>query len=170
MLQTLLADRFKLMLHKEQRDMPLYALVIAPNGLKFQPSLSDRKCPKQRPEDPWVARFGFSCGIISGGPSSGIKGFNVDTAKLVETLGNFGDRQVVDRTGIKGTFDVDLPPWNRSAQVPAEPLDQPVRDREDPAGPSIFTVLQEKLGLRLESIRGPADIYVVDQVERPTPN
>jgi uncharacterized protein (TIGR03435 family) len=76
----------------------------------------------------------------------------------------------VDRTGIKGKFDLELPPWNRSLQPPAQTPDEAARDREDPAALSIFTALQEKLGLRLESIRGPVDIFVIDHVERPTPN
>jgi uncharacterized protein (TIGR03435 family) len=76
--------------------------------------------------------------------------------KLVETLEAFGDRAIVDRTGLKGRYDIALPPWNRSV------LTQPVNDGhepvEDPNGPSISTVLQQTLGLRLESTRSQIDI------------
>jgi uncharacterized protein (TIGR03435 family) len=129
MLQTLLADRFKLVLHKEQREMPVYLLVVAPTGLKFQPSLSEPKCPEGRP-----------CGVLSAGPASGLKGVNVDMGELVEKLEFFADRQILDRTGIKGHFDVELPPWNRSIIQPVDDGHEPV---EDPSAPSIFTVLQK---------------------------
>jgi uncharacterized protein (TIGR03435 family) len=76
---------------------------------------------------------------------------------------------VVDRTGIKGKFDIDLPPWNRSAQG-ISPADNAQEPAEDPNDPSIFAVLRRQLGLRLESTRSSMDIHVVDHIERPTPN
>src|SRR5262245_14837795 len=72
MMQSLLADRFKLVLHREQREIPVYALVVAPGGTKLQPALADRKCPdRPDPNDRWAAR----CGVLSGGPAGGVKGF-----------------------------------------------------------------------------------------------
>ena len=170
MLQTLLAERFKLVLHKEQRELPIYALVVAPNGPKFSVSQSELKCPQERPEDPWFARFGPSCGVVSGGPTSGLKGLNIEMTKLVERLDQFGDRRIVDQTGIKGRFDFQLPPWNRSAQFIEPPEDGPSRDRVDSGSPSIFTVLQDKLGLRLVATRGATEVFVIDHIEGPTPN
>jgi uncharacterized protein (TIGR03435 family) len=165
MMQSLLADRFKLVLHREQREVPVYALVLAPSGSKLQPALADRKCP-DRP-DP-TDRFAARCGVLSGGPASGVKGFDVDIAKLVERLEGFGDRLIVDRTGLKGRYDISLPPWNRSTVI--QPVNDAREPAEDPNGPSIFTVLQQTLGLRLESTRAQVEIYVVDHIERPTPN
>jgi len=155
MLQSLLAERFKLTIHKETRDMPQYALVAAPGGARLKPSPAGRACPA-----------GERCGKLSGGPASGIRGLDVEIATLADYLTTFGDRQVQDRTGIKGKFDIDLPSWNRSSMFgPSEPNG---RERaEDPNDPSIFEVLPRQLGLRLESIRGPLDTYVVDHVERP---
>lgn len=167
MLQTLLAEQFKFAYHKEQRDLPLYALVVAPGGPKFK-AVAEGKCPQAKPDDPFTARFGSSCGHLAGGPASGVKGFNVDIANLIETLIDFGDRQVVDRTGIQGRFDVDLPPWTRT--LVQAPNDGREPAYEDPNNPTIFALLQQKLGLRLESTRGSVDIYVIDHVEAPTPN
>jgi uncharacterized protein (TIGR03435 family) len=79
----------------------------------------------------------------------------------------FVDRPVVDRTGLKGRFDIELPPWTPGIIQFDPNNDEPL---PDPNGGTIFTLLQEKLGLRLVSTRVPLDIYVVDHVERPTPN
>jgi uncharacterized protein (TIGR03435 family) len=157
MLQTLLADRFKLVLHKETREMPMYALVVAPGGPRLKPSPAGQTCPTET-----------RCGTLGGGPASGIKGVNVPISELVSDLTFFGDREVIDRTGIEGHFDIELPSWSRP-WVPAQPDNDRERP-EDPNDPPIFTVLQNTLGLRLESIRGPLDVYVIDHVERPTPN
>ncbi len=175
MLQTLLAERFKLVIHKEQRETPVYALTVAPNGPKFEVSETVRKCPQDSPNDPFVARFGSPCGKLAGGPASGIKGWNITTAQLIYDLETFGDRRIVDRTGITGHFDAALPPWNRSSQFPTtapRDPDEVARESavEDPNGPSIFTVIQQALGLRLESVKAPVEIYVVGHIERPTPN
>ena len=158
MLQSLLADRFKLGIHKETREMPQYALVVAKGGPRLKSSPAGRSCPQ-----------GERCGTLPGGPASGVKGLDVEISELADTLTSFGDRLVVDRTGVKGKFDIDLPPWNRSSMFGAS---QPNgRERaEDPNDPSIFELLPRALGLRLDSIRGPLDMYVVDHVQRPTPN
>lgn len=76
------------------------------------------------------------------------------------------DRVVVDRTGLKGTYDVDLT-WNfeGTADHLGVPLPQPNRD-----APTLFVALQEQLGLKLESTKGPVDVLVIDHAERPTPD
>lgn len=156
MLQTLLVERFKLRFHKETRDVPMYALTVAAGGSKLKPSPANRECPPD-------AR----CGHLSGGPASGVKGLGVDINELVDTLISFGDRHVVDQTKITGTFDIDLPPWSRSLiQSPASPNEP----NEDPNGPSIFAVLRRTLGLQLISTKNPLEIYVIDHIERPSPN
>jgi len=158
MLRTLLAERFKLAMHTETRDQPLYALTVAPGGPRLRPSPQGRTCPA-----------GERCGHLDGGPASGVKGLNVTIADLVDTLISFGERHVIDRTGITGEFDIDLPPWNRAAQSIAPAVDDGHEPVEDPNGPSIFVVLRQ-LGLRLEPTRGPLALQVVDHVERPTAN
>src|SRR5262249_1462004 len=141
----------------ETRETPMYALVVAPNGPRLKASPAGRPCPD-----------GSRCGNLNGGPARGGKGLDVPISQLGSALTHFGEREVLDRTGIEGRFDIELPPWSRSWLPPRQNND--LEKAEDPNDPSIFTVLQDKLGLRLEPIRGPLDIYVIDHIEMPTPN
>ena len=81
----------------------------------------------------------------------------VTLAQLASTISNRVDRTVVDRTGLNGFYDVDLN-WAPTTITP------------DDTKPSIFTAVQEQLGLRLESSRGPIEVLVIDSLDRPTPN
>jgi len=94
---------------------------------------------------------------------------------LASMLAQVVRRSVVDRTGLVGAFDFDLrwTPDTLPARPPGTPADQPIRMNGieiDPNGPSIFTAVQEQLGLKLESTRGPVDVLVLDRVERPAPD
>jgi uncharacterized protein (TIGR03435 family) len=142
MVQSLLEDRFKLRLHRDTQPQPTYALVVAQRdgakGTQFHPTTID--CLKES------AR----CQIQSSpGHFSGV-GVTIPT--LMIALGNAVERVVVDRTGLKGSFDVDLD-W----------ASDPSSDK-----PSIFTAVQEQLGLKLEFERNPVDVVIVDHVEWPT--
>ncbi|HET9192979.1 MAG TPA: M56 family metallopeptidase, partial [Vicinamibacterales bacterium] len=160
MLKTLLAERFKLAGHTEKREVPLYALVVGSKGPKLKPA--DRDCaPKTATDDP--------CGGQGGGPAGGLRLRGAEVAMLAEMLNSLLDRPVVDRTGIKGRYDIDLPSWNPGLPLRDQSPDPDPEPQPDPNAPSISTVLQA-LGLRLEPIRGPLDIYVVDHMERPTAN
>jgi uncharacterized protein (TIGR03435 family) len=160
MLKTLLAERFKLAGHIEKREVPLYALVVGSKGPKLKPA--ERDCaPKTPTDDP--------CGGQGGGPAGGLRLRGAEVAMLAEMLNSLLDRSVVDRTGVKGRYDIDLPPWNPGLPLRDQSADPDPEPQPDPGAPSISTVLQP-LGLRLEPIRGPLEIYVVDHVERPTPN
>lgn len=159
MLRRLLEDRFKLAIHKETIDTPLYTLVVAKNGPRLKPAVEDPNCAQ-----PGACRFG-------GGPASGFKGRGMQLDDIANMLTAFLDRPVVNRTGITGRFDIDLPPWSRSPLQPAGggELDG-TEPAPDPLNPSIYEVLQEQLGLKLEATRGPHDMYIVDHVEPPTEN
>ena len=160
MLKTLLAERFKLAGHIEKREVPLYALVVGSNGPKLKPA--QRDCtPKTATDDP--------CGGQGGGPAGGLRLRGAEVAMLAEMLSSLLDRSVVDRTGIKGRYDIDLPSWNPGLPPRDQSADPDPEPQPDPGAPSISTVLQP-LGLRLERFRGPLEIYVVDHIERPTPN
>jgi uncharacterized protein (TIGR03435 family) len=140
MLQTLLADRFKLRVHYETRIQTVDELVIAKSGSKL----------KQ-----WPA------GQAPRGTSWGhnqirLQGAGID--KLVFTLSDVLSRKVIDKTGLTGNYDVDLK-WT--------PDDQ--QGKPD-AGPTLFTALNEQLGLKLESAKGPVNTLIVDHVEMPSPN
>jgi uncharacterized protein (TIGR03435 family) len=151
MLQSLLRERFKLAMHTETKDMPLYTLVIAKNGPRLKPSPPNRECPT------------VPCGSVGGGPASGLRGRDAELSALADTLSLFLDRPVRDRTGLHGRFDIDVPAWTSRDASSGRPA-------PDPSDPSIFTVLEEQLGLKLEATRGPREIYVVDHVEVPAPD
>jgi uncharacterized protein (TIGR03435 family) len=110
------------------------------------------------------------------GPQAGhLTATAVTTSQLANVLSPFVNRVVLDRTGLTGGFDVDLqwapdlPSGTTSGRPVGEP---PVLNGQiiDPNGPSIFTAVQEQLGLKLESVKGPVDVLVIDHVERPTEN
>ncbi|RPI54008.1 MAG: TIGR03435 family protein, partial [Acidobacteria bacterium] len=182
MLRSLLEERFKLVVRRETREMPIYALVRARDSGKLGPELrpSTVDCeafgaarrgggPAQPPkagERPVCSiRMGF--GELAGG------GFPLSS--LASSLVGTVQRTVVDKTGLSGNFDFYVR-WtpDRLPQRPAgTPADQPFRMNGleiDPNGPSIFTALQEQLGLKLDAQRGPVEVLVIDRVERPTPD
>jgi len=144
-LRTLLEDRFKLRAHRDRRPMPVYALVrrrpAGALGSNLTPSTVD--CEKQT----------GSCGQIAGGPAGRIASDAITPAILSALLGNVTGRVVVDQTGLKGWFRMDLE-WSP---------EQTASDK-----PSLFTAVQEQLGLKLESTRAPVDVLVIDHVEKPT--
>jgi uncharacterized protein (TIGR03435 family) len=142
-LRTLLADRFQLKVHKETKEMPVYALVVAKGG-------------------PKIVKSGDSFG-----PQSGLKGQRTTEGKtqltgtqfplssLVRALSNQVGRVVIDKTGLTGNFDFKM------TYAP---------DLADSDGPSIFTALEEQLGLKLDSQKGPVEVLVIDGAERASEN
>ncbi|HEV1287836.1 MAG TPA: TIGR03435 family protein [Bryobacteraceae bacterium] len=143
MLQTLLADRFKLKFHIETKEMPVYSLVVAKNGLKIKEANDDGKGTQ-----------------IDGDPQHPLSARNISMAGFAGTLSRLQelDRPVIDATGLKGVFNFTLD-YSPGDAAPS-----------DNAGPSIFTALTEQLGLKLEAGKGPVDILVIDHVERPSDN
>jgi uncharacterized protein (TIGR03435 family) len=142
LVQSLLEDRFKLKMHYEKREMPVYALVVARRdgalGPQMHPSTTD--CEKERPK----CRLQFLTGHYTFGSAT------LDT--LATSLSGPAGRFVLERTGLSGKFDLELE-WAEEAGS----------DR-----PSIFAAVQEQLGLKLESTREPMDVVVIDHIERPT--
>jgi uncharacterized protein (TIGR03435 family) len=154
-LQTLLADRFGLKIHKETREGSIYALTIAKGGLKIK--------EVSRPPKEGDGNFQFG--------RSGITAQAGAFSDLADLLSGAVGRVVTDRTGHPGKFDFTLT-WTPEGYRP--PPDNPARPRNeplpDPNGPSLFTALQEQLGLRLEATKGPVEVYVIDRVEKPSEN
>jgi uncharacterized protein (TIGR03435 family) len=93
----------------------------------------------------------------------------ISTQQLAGVLARIVDRPVVDRTGLTGNFDVTLE-FQPDFQAAFTTDPAPLEPAADPNAPSIFTAVQEQLGLRLESARGPVDVLVVDRAEQPTSN
>jgi len=168
-MRTLLADRFKLKVHHEQRVMDIYALVLA------RPASGPRASLKQSTIDceaqvQAATRDGLTrpapgtpaCGL-SGTPGQiRIGGFPLSL--LANALSRMTGRIVIDRTGLTGNWDLTL--------TFAEQRSQPGVDlpTSDPSAPSIFTALQEQLGFKLESTKAPVDVLVIDGAEHPTPD
>jgi uncharacterized protein (TIGR03435 family) len=146
--RTLLEQRFKLVTHLEMRTMPIYALVDGPGKRRVQPTTAD--CGSARPS-PCTFRTG--AGLLTGR--------GVPMAIIVNMLAAAVQRPVDNRTDLQGRYDVDLH-W--AVDVPSTGDAPPVGSD----APSIFTVVQEQLGLKLESTRGPVEVLVIDRVERPT--
>jgi uncharacterized protein (TIGR03435 family) len=176
MVRTLLADRFKLVLHTEAREVPIYALQLTRRDGKFGPQLrrSDENCAAYldavvknggRPPEPPSEGEHPPCSIASGG--GGIVGTALTMAQLADALSPYAARAVVDRTGLSGVFDFTLTwtptPGEYSAAVPFDHAD-PLAEKAS----SLFTALAEQLGMKLVSTNGPADVLVIDHSEKPT--
>ena len=155
MLQTLLADRFKLKLHKEKKELAVYVLTVGKSGLKLQKA-PDRDC----------AETPSPCRWERVGPSSGAAGQSVTIQSLADQLSGFQGRTILNRTGIEGRFDIHLPPFSRGADTPGTTIDGVPADL---TAPSLSAVLQD-IGLRLESRQELLDLYVVDRIEKPSAN
>lgn len=176
MMQALLADRFKLVVHKESKEAQVYALVMAKNGGKPGPQLKPSACAPPTPGPQAAPQGGQSaCGLARVGLGSFL-GQGVPIAQLLTFLSNLTSRTVIDRTGLTGTFDVDLK-WAPDPALggggpfggvpPGPPGAAPPPQAQSDA-PEIFTAIQEQLGLKLDSQRGPVDVLVIDHVEQPT--
>jgi len=145
MVQTLLADRFQLKVHTETREMAIYALEIAKGGPKLRPSASDEQNP----------------GVRNGrGETTGVR---ATMAMLATALTRPLQREVVDETGLKGEY---------SFTVKFDPVETSMPDTppELSGAGSIFTALQEQLGLHLKVTRGPVRILIIDTAARPSAN
>jgi uncharacterized protein (TIGR03435 family) len=140
MLQALLADRFKLRIHHEISQRNVYDLVIAKSGFKLKAAPAS----EQRRGDAWGR------GEIGMHPGS--------MPRLAFILSDLLDRNVLDKTGLSGNYEFDLK-WTPDDQQSA--LD---------AGPTLFTAIEEQLGLKLVPAKGPVDTIVIDHVERPSEN
>jgi uncharacterized protein (TIGR03435 family) len=175
MLRGLLAERFKLVLRSEWRDLPVYALVGArqdgKSGPRLQPSTTD--CAARmaamragQPPAPPLAGFPVACGmrVNPGGIAAG----DVTIDQIVGGLSNVLQRIVLNRTNLTGRYNVDLS-WTPE-QMPRQSLNPDAPPAIDLSGPSIFTAVQEQLGLKLESTKAPIDVMVIDRVEQPTPD
>jgi len=180
MLQSLLADRFKLSLTHTTRELPVYALVIAKTGPKLQ---------EAKPGDTYPSGMkgpdGRAGGVVRG--SSGGQGLMmmngwrligqaVPIANLANALSQQLGRNVVDQTGLKGKYDFTLqwtPDQSQKGMLGGPEVGAPGPDSPptpDANGPSIFTAIQEQLGLKLESTKGPVDFLVIDHIEKPSEN
>jgi uncharacterized protein (TIGR03435 family) len=153
MLQTLLSDRFRLSVHRETKEMAVYALVVGKNGPRL----------KEDAAGPGVMKFNRK------GRDVELEAIGATIESLINQLPRMPgvDRAVLDRTGLTGKYDFRLTLTDFQLSVNAQPQGIPAADSE---GASVFTALQEQLGLKLESQKAPVEILTVDRVERPSEN
>lgn len=171
MLQAVLVDRFRLTLHRETRDLPAYFLVIAKNGPKLQEAKPGYVGPNDMPDLAGDRAIDIAF-ITKGGQFTGQA---VSIKTLVDTLSREVGRPVLDKTGLTGKYDFTFrfarDDLRLQAPQGAAVSDQPALAVSDPSGgPTLFTALQQYLGLKLETGKGPVEIMVIDHVERPSEN
>jgi len=168
MLQSLLADRFMLKVNRETKEVPVYILVVARDGPKLTEtapiSSDDANLNAQGPPR------GPRVGITGRGQ---ITGTGVPVSLFADILSRQLGRKVLDRTGIKGNYDFKLQ-WTPDESQPSSGAEGnptvPAAPASDSSEPAIFTAIQEQLGLKLQSQKGPVEILVIDRIEQPSEN
>jgi len=169
-MQEVLKTRFGLRVHRETRQLPVYELTILPTGPPMRRS-NVSNCPNftmnRRQLEP--GDMPRDCTVSISGPNMQLNqtldaigmpvtGGSEDFSSLAAVLSAQLDRNVIDKTGLKGLFDIHLE-WNREATAK--------RTTDDYDNPSLFTAVQEQLGLKLESTKGPVEVLIIDRVENP---
>jgi uncharacterized protein (TIGR03435 family) len=180
MVQTLLEDRFKLAIHRDKKEFPVYALTVLKGGPKL------KAAPLDAPE-PGADKNNVNVSVnVNTGGSGGrggavvnlgngayvtnaggkVDGHKISIPQLVETLGRFVDRPIVDVTGISGTYDVTLPYGvdDLRALLRSVGVDRPIPD--DALPPASLSESLKAVGLSLEARKSPLDIIVVDHIEK----
>ena len=172
MVQAMLADRFKLVIHRESREMPVYALVVAKGGPKLQKAdIEEKDCPDPLgtpAPDPATLCHNF----MGSRGSGGLRARAISMSDLASASGGLGDytgRPVVDKTGLQGLYQLKTGPWQPVQLVSPAPGAKDENGLYFADEDTIFEVF-EKLGLKLEPQNGNVDVYVIDGIERPTPN
>ena len=161
MIQKLLADRFHLVFHYEKRELSVYAITVAKDGPRLTPSAASANDPESFR---WHNRLGD------------LRIKNMTVAEFVVWFQkNVTDKPLIDRTGLTGRYDFALtwtpgesefPQFRRTCGFNPSPT----ADDNLKAPPNLYKAFQEQLGLKLQSIRAPVDIMVIDHAERPSPN
>ena len=147
MVRKLLTERFGLKSHKEQREMPVFALRVSRDGSKLTPTKGD---PATKPNQQ-----------VTGGPGyRALRFTNFSMQHLALMMLPYVDRPVVDETGLTGQYDFNLSYTYDETRAPTDGT----------APPSLFTAIQEQMGLKLEPVKAPVEVLVVDSVERPSAN
>ncbi|HWH57438.1 MAG TPA: M56 family metallopeptidase [Terriglobales bacterium] len=186
MKQSLLAERFKLKVHFEMRELPVYALVVAKGGPKMKPTDPSADVPPlyfpplgaEKPNAPsappvrrYMNTFGPNHRLVVNGDGPGVLVMNTNgvaldnvAQSLEEAVDDLGGRTIVNRTGLDGQYDFTLK-WATQQIVNPQSEDSAPAD-----APSIFTALEEQLGLKLVPAKGMVEVVVIDSIERPSEN
>lgn len=159
MLQALLTERFKLALHREPKVLPAFALVIAKNGPKLQASKAGDSSENGADRKQWKGLMAVKDGQVA---AQGLP-----MSDLAQVLSRRLGRQVIDQTGLKGTYDFTLRWPTNESQAAKAGGDAGPESAPDANSPSILTALQDQLGLELQPQARSMDMLVIDHVERP---
>jgi uncharacterized protein (TIGR03435 family) len=167
MLRSLLADRFKLKIRQETRELPVYELAPAKGGIKVRVTREDNCVapdpdnhpPPRNPPGPLNTCGGVRRQMMSGAPErkDRIEALQISMPELVRILSDDVGRTVIDKTGFKGTFDLHM------EFTPDEAL-----TNGSGSGPSLFTALTDQLGLRMVSAKAPVEMLVIEDAQRPS--
>lgn len=163
MLQALLAERFHLKIRREIKDLPVYAIVVAKGGPKLQPAVIEAKdCETEAAKE-------IDCHNVHGG-RDGVRAKAANIADLALFVSNWTDRPLVDRTGLAGIYQFETRGWADMAPGPAPAAGTLTENGQDAASlPTIFTMFTS-LGLKLEAQHAPVEMFVIENVERPSEN
>lgn len=170
-LRALFEDRCALKVHRESKELPVYALTVAKGGVKVKPpncvvfDINNRPAPPA----PGEPRPNF-CGNMRtsrNGANLTLTATGIEMKDIVRWASGMTNRTVIDQTAYAEKFDANME-W--TPDVPLRPIPGEEPANPDSAGPSIYTALQEQLGLKLESTKGPVEVLVIDHVEKPTAN
>ena len=177
MMQTLLADRFKLKVHFETRQLPIYELAVAKGGPKLAaakelPSAAEGDDRQRASVVPSLSAESLRKGVLVQyrGQEAEMTAKEATLDQLVHWLAGYseiGGRTVVNQTGLTGMYDFTLR-WTRERLT--MPTQQSVTSSSEPEAPALFTSLPEQLGLRLISTKGPVEVLVIDHIEKPSEN
>jgi uncharacterized protein (TIGR03435 family) len=170
MMQALLADRFKLAIHTEMKEIPIYELTIAKGGPRLHQATHGDTYPNGLKGPDGRTSAGMMRIV-----DHKFTGQAIPLSGLVDTLSIVLHRPVVDKTGLTGRYDITLPlRVEESAEpMPPNPADGQTTSASlppDTSDPSLFTVFEEELGLKLTSTKGPGKILVIDHIEKPSEN
>jgi len=191
MMQALLADRFHVKLHKDKKELPIFALVIAKGGLKMKELPSDPDADPAKDEPTGLANVGTIAGVGNGASITYARGASVTIADnriqvrklplwvVCRTLERYSDRQIVDMTGLTGSysFTLNVAPEDyqamnlRSAVVRGFTLPPDARKFLDSTTPFALSDALQQVGLKLEARKAPLDVIVIDDaLKTPTAN
>ncbi len=162
MLQVMLADRFKLKVHHEQKELTVYNLVVAKGGTRLKENVAEPVAADALPTQTGKVGSGMMRLMMGNLTATG-----VPISNLADFLAQTVHKQVIDKTGLTGKYDITLQ-WTPD-DMPAGAAAHAATGIDNNA-PSIYTALQEQLGLKLDSVRGPVDTIMVDHVEMASEN
>jgi uncharacterized protein (TIGR03435 family) len=162
MLQSLLEDRFKLKAHLETKELPVFFIMPAKGGSKLKPSTAkcvrfDTSIPARTAAEAEKAMPSCRTGQVSGGEKRRWLAENASMSDVTYVLSYLLGRKIIDKTEVTERFDFNI-------EFSSDPL------KTDGTVPPLITVLQEDLGLSVESDRGPVEVFVIDQIEHPSQN